>query len=392
MKGWITPMRSYMPPIEPGDVMRSFSIGPVTRSASDRIQVGDVVTGFLGVQTNAVVDARAVRRCDVSVAPMELHLSVLGMTGFTGYFGMLDIGRPQPEQTVVVSAASGAVGSVAAQVAKRQRRAGSIGIAGGPVKCAYLTRRARPRRGSRLQVNRTVDRRSTRRGDSDRHRRVLRQRRRRDPRSGSPAHQRPRPHRALRRHLGLRRHGGRGWPGGVHEARDHELIDAGLHDEGLLPSHPRSVRRPVGVGRRRIAATSRAHRRWHRTIPRGAPHAVQRAEPRQAATCGHERCDVESSGCGTEQRGQRIAQDDVRLCHGEVAAAAQQVDRIDLRQHVSGFDRRRAGPGDSAASSGPNWSSNCSRSSRRFVIHLVAHAWVFAALWIVARNIAPVAS
>ena len=138
MKGWITPMRSYMSPIEPGDVMRSFSIGPVTRSASDRIQVGDVVTGFLGVQTNAVVDARAVRRCDVSVAPMEPHLSVLGMTGFTGYFGMLDIGRPQPEQTVVVSAASGAVGSVAAQVAKRQG-ARVIGIAGGPVKCAYLT-------------------------------------------------------------------------------------------------------------------------------------------------------------------------------------------------------------------------------------------------------------
>jgi len=93
MKGWITPMRSYMPPIEPGDVMRSFSIGPVTRSASDRIQVGEVVTGFLGVQTAAVVDARAVRRCDVSAAPMELHLSVLGMTGFTGYFGIGRLGR-----------------------------------------------------------------------------------------------------------------------------------------------------------------------------------------------------------------------------------------------------------------------------------------------------------
>jgi NADPH-dependent curcumin reductase CurA len=137
MKGWITPMRSYMPPIEPGDVMRSFSIGPVTRSASDRIRVGEVVTGFLGVQTTAIVDARAVRRCDVSIAPMELHLAVLGMTGFTGYFGMLDIGRPQPDHTVVVSAASGAVGSVAAQVAKRQG-ARVIGIAGGSVKCAYL--------------------------------------------------------------------------------------------------------------------------------------------------------------------------------------------------------------------------------------------------------------
>lgn len=137
MKGWITPMRSYMPPIEPGDVMRSFSIGPVTRSASNRIKVGDVVTGFLGVQTTAVVDARAVRSCNVSVAPMELHLSVLGMTGFTGYFGMLDIGRPDSSHTVVVSAASGAVGSVAAQVAKRSG-ARVVGIAGGPAKCAYL--------------------------------------------------------------------------------------------------------------------------------------------------------------------------------------------------------------------------------------------------------------
>ena len=137
MKGWITPMRSYMPPIEPGDVMRSFSIGPVTRTASERFDVGDVVTGFLGVQTTAVIDARAVRPCDVSVAPMELHLGLLGMTGFTGYFGMLDIGRPEASHTVVVSAASGAVGSVAAQVAKRSG-ARVVGIAGGPAKCAYL--------------------------------------------------------------------------------------------------------------------------------------------------------------------------------------------------------------------------------------------------------------
>ena len=137
MKGWITPMKSYMPPIKPGDVMRAFSIGPVTASASDRIRVGDVVTGFLGVQTTAVVDARAVRTCDVELAPVELHLGALGMTGFTGYFGMLDIGRPEASHTVVVSAASGAVGSVAAQVAKRSG-ARVVGIAGGPTKCEYL--------------------------------------------------------------------------------------------------------------------------------------------------------------------------------------------------------------------------------------------------------------
>ena len=158
MKGWITPMRSYMPPIEPGDVMRSFSIGPVTRTASERFDVGDVVTGFLGVQTTAVIDARAVRPCDVSVAPMELHLGLLGMTGFTGYFGMLDIGRPEASHTVVVSAASGAVGSVAAQVAKRSG-ARVIGIAGGPAKCAYLV--------DDLGLDAAVDYKSTERSIAD---------------------------------------------------------------------------------------------------------------------------------------------------------------------------------------------------------------------------------
>lgn len=138
MKGWMTPVRSYIEPVRPGEVMRAFGIGPVLRSASARFAVGDVVTGFTGLQRPAVVHERWLRAVDTDLAPMELHVSVLGMTGFTGYFGMLDIGRPAPGETVVVSAASGAVGSVAAQVA---RRAGArvVGIAGGPAKCAYLT-------------------------------------------------------------------------------------------------------------------------------------------------------------------------------------------------------------------------------------------------------------
>ena len=138
MKGWISTWRSYIDPIQPGDVMRAFGIGPVTKSASPRYKVGDVVSGFTGVQTTAVVDSRGVRPIDLGLGPAELHMSVLGMTGFTGYFGMLDLGCPEPGQTVLVSAASGAVGSVAAQVAKRQG-ARVVGIAGGPAKCAYLT-------------------------------------------------------------------------------------------------------------------------------------------------------------------------------------------------------------------------------------------------------------
>lgn len=138
MKGWISPWRSYIEPVQPGEVMRAFGIGPVIRSASSHHSVGDVVSGFTGVQTNAVVDDRSLRPIDLSMGPIELHMSVLGMTGFTGYFGMLDLGRPKTGQTVVVSAASGAVGSVAAQVAKLQG-ARVVGIAGGPAKCGYLT-------------------------------------------------------------------------------------------------------------------------------------------------------------------------------------------------------------------------------------------------------------
>ncbi len=137
MKGWATPMRSYIEPVALGDVMRAFGIGPVVRSASKFFSEGDVVSGFTGVQTRAVVDSRSMRPIDMALGPIEHHMSVLGMTGFTGYFGMLDLGRPEATDTVVVSAASGAVGSVAAQIAKRQG-ARVVGIAGGPAKCAYL--------------------------------------------------------------------------------------------------------------------------------------------------------------------------------------------------------------------------------------------------------------
>ena len=138
MKGWISPWRSYIEPVQPGEVMRAFGIGPVTRSTSKIYSVGDVVSGFTGVQTAAVVDDRSMRPINLDLGPIELHMSVLGMTGFTGYFGMLDLGRPEAGGTVVVSAASGAVGSVAAQVAKLHG-ARVVGVAGGPAKCHYLT-------------------------------------------------------------------------------------------------------------------------------------------------------------------------------------------------------------------------------------------------------------
>ena len=138
MSGWITNKPSYMPPVQPGGVMRAFGVGEVIQSRSSILSKGEWVTGFLGMRTEGVFKDKALRVIDTSLAPPQLFLSGLGMTGYTAYFGMMDIGAPQAGETVVVSAASGAVGGIASQLAKRAG-ARVIGIAGGPEKCAYLT-------------------------------------------------------------------------------------------------------------------------------------------------------------------------------------------------------------------------------------------------------------
>jgi len=137
MSGWTTNKRSYMPPVKPGQIMRAFGIGEVTESKFEGLAPGDWVTGFTGMQTEGVLRGKHLRKVDVSIAPPNHYLSGLGMTGYTGYFGMMDIGQPQAGQTVVVSAAAGAVGTIASQLA-RNAGAHVIGIAGGPEKCAFL--------------------------------------------------------------------------------------------------------------------------------------------------------------------------------------------------------------------------------------------------------------
>ena len=137
MRGWITPKRSYIPPVQPGEVMRAFGVAEVVQSNAAGFTPGDVVTGFTGVQTLGLVDAPMVRKIDLRYASAQHYLSGLGMTGYTAYFGLLDVGKPEARETVVVSAAAGAVGSIVCQIAKI-RGCRVVGIAGGKEKTQYL--------------------------------------------------------------------------------------------------------------------------------------------------------------------------------------------------------------------------------------------------------------
>ncbi len=137
MRGWISPGKSYVPPVELGATMRAFSAGYVDQSNHPDYKVGDAVAGLLGVQRYAVSKGERCFKVDPTKAPLERWIGGLGMPGQTAYFGLLEIGKPQPGETVVVSAASGAVGSLVGQIA-RIKGARAVGIAGGPEKCAYV--------------------------------------------------------------------------------------------------------------------------------------------------------------------------------------------------------------------------------------------------------------
>jgi NADPH-dependent curcumin reductase CurA len=132
-RGRMSEARSYAPPVELGAVMAGQGVGEVIESRAARFSPGDVVLGAFGWQEFAVAPAHSLRRVDPEVAPISTALHVLGMTGLTAYFGLFDVGRPVAGDTVVVSAASGAVGQVVGQLA---RLAGcrTIGIAGSPEK------------------------------------------------------------------------------------------------------------------------------------------------------------------------------------------------------------------------------------------------------------------
>ena len=134
MRGWMNEGRSYVPPVGLGDVMRGFSVGVVDASRHERFKEGDAVAGLFGVQRYAISNGTGVTRADPGLAPLETWVGGLGMPGLTAYFGLLEVGAAKPGETVVVSAASGAVGQVVGQIAKINGLR-TVGIAGGAEKC-----------------------------------------------------------------------------------------------------------------------------------------------------------------------------------------------------------------------------------------------------------------
>jgi NADPH-dependent curcumin reductase CurA len=138
MRGWLNEGPSYVPPVELGAVMRANTVVEVTESRHPDFAPGDHAVATFGVQTHVVSGGRGVRKVDLDKAPPSTYLGALGMTGLTAYFGLFEVGALQDGETVVVSGAAGAVGSVAGQIAKI-KGCRVVGIAGGREKCALLT-------------------------------------------------------------------------------------------------------------------------------------------------------------------------------------------------------------------------------------------------------------
>jgi NADPH-dependent curcumin reductase CurA len=138
MRGRMRDVKSYAPPAVLGEVMVGGAVSQIIASKNAAFAVGDIVQGNFGWQEYAISDGTNVQTVDASLAPVSTALGVLGMPGMTAYFGLLEVGQPVAGETVVVSAASGAVGGVVGQIAKI-KGCRAVGIAGGAEKCAYLT-------------------------------------------------------------------------------------------------------------------------------------------------------------------------------------------------------------------------------------------------------------
>jgi len=137
MRGRMSDAKSYAKPVELGGVMVGAAVGEVLASRHAKFKPGDKVEGAFGWQLYALSDGKGVRKIAGRGVPLSAYLGVIGMPGVTAYIGLLDIGQPKPGETVVVSAASGAVGGVVGQLAKI-KGCRAVGIAGGPQKCRIV--------------------------------------------------------------------------------------------------------------------------------------------------------------------------------------------------------------------------------------------------------------
>jgi len=141
MRGWMNEGKSYIAPVRIGEVMRAGGIGEVIASKNPAFAVGDTVSCTPGTQEYCLIAADSIKanglfKIDPRLGTPTQWLNVLGMPGMTGYFGLMDVGMPQPGETVVVSGAAGAVGQTVGQLAKI-KGCRVVGIAGGPEKCAW---------------------------------------------------------------------------------------------------------------------------------------------------------------------------------------------------------------------------------------------------------------
>jgi NADPH-dependent curcumin reductase len=139
MRGRMNDSRSYAAKVEVGQVMTGEAVGEVVQSKNPQYRVGDTVLNRAGWQQYGVSDGSDLRKVDPKIVPISTYLGVVGMPGVTAWVGLNDIGQPKPGETVVVSAASGAVGSVVGQLAKL-RDCRVVGVAGGREKCDFVTK------------------------------------------------------------------------------------------------------------------------------------------------------------------------------------------------------------------------------------------------------------
>ena len=248
MRGRMSDRRSYAASVALGDVMVGATVSEIVASRHPDFDEGDVVVGYDGWQLYAVGPPLGLRRLDPASAPLSTAIGVLGMPGFTAWYGLTEIGRARAGETVVVSAASGAVGSVVGQLA-RLRGCRSVGVAGGAAKCAWVT--------GTLRFDACVDHKSeTMAADLAAacpvgHRRLLRQRRRRGARRCAGAGQRARADPALRIDQPVQRRRDRGRPGLGTAARQ-ARARAGLHHHAT--TGPRTSRRSCASAHRSCRA------------------------------------------------------------------------------------------------------------------------------------------